>query len=265
MSKINDVFVKLKENQDKALVGYVTAGDPNLQELPKIIKTLEQGGVDIIEVGVPFSDPLADGPVIQQAGQRALQNGFSLLKMFETLETIRPITDVPLVLMVYYNTIFRFGEERFINHCVQCGINGIIIPDLPFEEQDGFVAHLENTEIALIPIVTPVSGARIEKVVQKAKGFVYCVTSLGVTGVRKDFKTDIEQYINEVRKYTDLPLCLGFGIGDAARAKEFSQYADGIIVGSVIVDKVAAISRGESTYEELESFLKGLDEAVKIC
>ncbi|GIM29806.1 tryptophan synthase alpha chain [Clostridium polyendosporum] len=261
-NRMEKTFSGLREENKKGLIGYITAGDPNLDFLKSLLKAMEDGGADVIEIGVPFSDPLADGPVIQKAAQRALKNGFSVDKLFDTLKDIRKEVSTPLVFLVYYNTIFAYGEEKFIEKCAACGIDGLIIPDLPLEEQEVLKADLKKVNMSLIPLVAPTSEERIKNIVDDASGFVYCVTSLGVTGVRSEFSIDLRKYIEKIRKNTTLPLCLGFGIGDVEKAKEFSVFADGIIIGSVLVKKVEEIGKGEATIVDLRNLVKSFKDAI---
>lgn len=261
-NRIQKAFNALKEENKKGLIGFISAGDPNLDLLKGLLKAMEDGGADVIEIGIPFSDPLADGPVIQKASQRALANGFAIDKLFDTLKDIREEIKTPLVFLVYYSTVFGYGEEKFVEKSAACGIDGLIIPDLPLEEREGLKADLDKVNMSLIPLVAPTSEERIRNIVSDANGFVYCVTSLGVTGVRSEFSIDLKKYIENIRKNTTLPLCLGFGIGDVEKAKEFSVFADGIIIGSVLVKKVEEIGKGEATIFDLKNLVKSFKEAI---
>ncbi|MBZ4683620.1 MAG: tryptophan synthase subunit alpha [Fusobacteriales bacterium] len=233
MSRIKTCFEKLKKENKTALITYLTAGDPNIEQTENLIYAKAKAGADIIEIGIPFSDPPADGPVIQRAAKRALDNGVKVDDIFNMVKNIRKTLDIPLVFLVYYNIIFSYGKDKFIKNCEEVGIDGLIIPDLPLEERDEILPLPETLD--LIPLVAPNSKDRIGKIVENTSGFVYCVSSMGVTGVRDNFEINIENYLNEVRKYTDLPLAIGFGISKRSDVEKFEKIADGVIVGSAIV------------------------------
>lgn len=257
MNRIDEKFKTLKEMNKKAFIAYVCGGDPTLEDTEKIIYTLEKSGCDIIELGIPFSDPVADGPVIQDASLRSLNNGFKINKFFETVKKIRTNSQVPLVAMVYYSTIFGYGKEKFVTNCIESGIDGIIVPDLPYEESDELMPLLENTELYLIPLISVTSNDRIPMLVEKAKGFVYCVSSLGVTGERKSFDSRVSDFVKKVKSYTDVPACVGFGISKREDVQAFEKYADGVIVGSAIVKKIFE-SKGD--LDKVSAFIKELTE-----
>lgn len=238
MNRIDEKFKVLKQMNKKALIPYVTAGDPTIDKTEELILAIEAAGADIIEIGIPYSDPLADGPVIEAAGLRSLSNGFKLSKVFNCVKNIRVKSQVPLVFMLYYNTIFGYGRQRFIQQCVECGIDGLIIPDLPLEEQNEIETYLEGTHIHLIPLMAVTSKDRIPAIAKKAKGFIYCVSSLGVTGVRTSFDERVYDFLKDVKRHTDLPTCVGFGIASKQDIERFDQYADGCIVGSALVKKI---------------------------
>lgn len=257
MSKIKTVFDKLKSKNKKALITFVTAGDPNLEKTEQIIYAKAEAGADIIELGIPFSDPPADGPVIQAAAKRALDNGVKIKHIFEMVTKVRKNIETPLVYLVYFNMIMSYGVAKFIDECIKSGIDGLIIPDLPLEERHEIAPHMPE-ELDLIPLVAPNSGDRIPAIVEDGKGFVYCVSSMGVTGTRDTFETDIKSYLEEIRKATDLPLAVGFGISKRKDVEKFEEFADGIIVGSAIV-KIVETSNGsaEAVAEKVKE-LKGL-------
>lgn len=244
MSRIKTVFDKLKSENKKALITFVTAGDPSIEATEQIIYAKAEAGADIIELGIPFSDPPADGPVIQAASKRALDNGVKIKHIFEMVKRVRKNIDTPLVYMVYFNMIYAYGVANFIDECIKSGIDGIIVPDLPLEERHEIAVHMPE-ELDLIPLVAPNSGNRIPAIVEDGAGFVYCVSSMGVTGTRDSIQTDVKAYIETVRKATDLPLALGFGISNRADVEKFEEFADGIIVGSAIV-KIVANSNGDA-------------------
>lgn len=255
MNRIDKKFQSLKAEGKKALIPYICSGDPSVEMTEKLVYTLEEAGSDIIELGIPFSDPLADGPVIQAAGLRAFAGGYRLADTFKIAENVRKNSEIPLVIMVYYSSIIGFGKEKFLEGCINADVDGLIVPDLPYEEYDEFKPLLEGTGIYMIPLVGLTSGQRIPKLVKEAKGFVYCVSSMGVTGVRKEFDTRVESFVKEVQKYTDTPACIGFGISSKEDIERFEAYADGCIVGSAIVRKIFE-SNGD--LEQVKDFVKGL-------
>ncbi|MDO5388213.1 MAG: tryptophan synthase subunit alpha [Clostridia bacterium] len=255
MNRIDKKFEELNKKGKKALIPYICSGDPSVDMTEKLVYALEEAGADIIELGIPFSDPLADGPVIQDAAIRAFAGGYRLKDTFTVIENVRRKSDIPLVIMVYYSSIIGYGRERFAESCVKCGVDGLIIPDLPYEEYDEFEGCLEGTDIYMIPLVGLTSGERIPKLVKNAKGFVYCVSSMGVTGVRKEFDTRVESFVREVKKYTDTPACIGFGISSREDIEKFEEYADGCIVGSAIVRR---IFESGCELEAVKEFVSGL-------
>lgn len=239
MNRINKKFRELAKKKQKALITYVTAGDPDLNSTEKIIYAKINGGADVIELGIPFSDPLADGPVIQEASLRSLQQGTTPEKVFSLIEKVREKTDIPLVLLVYYNTILSYGVEKFVDRC-KGNIDGVIIPDLPFEESGEVMPYFNQVDTALIPMLSPTSQDRIEKILNvfNEKGFVYCVTSLGVTGMDSSFYKDLDHYLATVRNHSKIPICAGFGIKDKNDFNRISPLVDGVIIGSAIVKEI---------------------------
>ncbi|WP_461206442.1 tryptophan synthase subunit alpha [Clostridium sp. DL1XJH146] len=255
MNRIDEKFIKLKEENKKALITFLTAGHPTIDKTERLIYALEKAGSDIIEVGIPFSDPLADGPVIQKASQHAIDNGITLRAIFDCIERVRENSDIPLLFLVYYNSIFSYGIEKFISKCTDIGIDGLIIPDLPLEEQDEIMPYIANSDIALIPFATPTSGERVKDTTKNMKGFVYCVSSLGVTGMKDSFYNNIQEYLEKVRKHTDMPLAIGFGIKSKEDIKRFEPLVDAVIVGTAIV-KCIEESNGDT--EKVIEFVKKL-------
>ncbi len=255
MNRIDEKFKMMKEKGEKAFIPYVCGGDPSLEDTEKVIYALEEAGCHVIELGIPFSDPLADGPVIQEASLRAIQNGFKIDKFFETVKNIRKKSDVALVAMVYYSTVFGYGREKFIKNCIDSGIDGVIIPELPYEELDEIESLVENTDLYIIPLVAITSGDRMPMIVKKAKGFIYCVSSLGVTGERKTFDKRIFSFINKIKEVTDTPVCVGFGISQREDVELFEKDADGVIVGSAIVRN---IFESKMDLEKVKAFIAGL-------
>lgn len=253
MSRIGKKFETLAGKT--AFIGYITAGDPSIEKTKDLVLAMEKGGCDIVELGVPYSDPVSDGPVIQAAAQRALDNGATVDKIFDVVKDIRKESQIPLVFLVYYNTIYATGIETFVNKCLEAGVDGLIIPDLPLEERVEILPHLTK-DIDLIPLVAPNSGDRVEKILENGGGFVYCISSFGVTGTREEFDSSIETYLKEVKKVSTLPLAIGFGISTRKDVEIFEKLANGVIVGSALV-KVVAESDGNSDalYEKVKELI----------
>lgn len=257
MNRIENKFSELKQIEKKAFVPYVCAGDPSLRDTVDIVLALEEAGASVIELGVPFSDPLADGPVIQAASIRSIDAGFTVKGFFNTVKEIRKKSEIPLVAMVYYSTIFGFGTQKFIDLCVESGIDGIIVPDLPYEEYDEIMPYIEKTDICLIPLIAITSKDRIPMLVEKTRGFIYCVSSLGVTGERAAFDTRVNDFVKTVKNATNTPVCVGFGISKKEDVKRFDGIADGVIVGSAIVRKIFDTA---VDLEKLKKFIKELTQ-----
>ncbi|MBW5446626.1 tryptophan synthase subunit alpha [Cohnella sp. CFH 77786] len=236
---IDAVFARLKESGETALIPFLTMGDPDLETSVALVQAAEQAGAHMIELGVPYSDPLADGPVIQRASERALRNRVSLLDCIEVASKARSRgVRMPFILFTYFNPALQLGLDRFFGLLKEHGFSGVIIPDLPMEE-DGETREIAGKAgIHLIPLVAPTSEARVERIASRASGFVYCVSSLGVTGVRTSFHEGIEEFLATVRKAARVPICVGFGISSREQAEKFAGSCDGVIVGSAIVRKI---------------------------
>lgn len=262
MSNLQKAFDRAKSEGRKAFIPFVTAGDPTLDATEKFIYTLERAGSDIVEIGIPFSDPIADGPVIQRANIRALANNVTITKVFEMVEKIRKTTDVPLVFLLYANTVYYYGVENFFKKCQQVGIDGVIIPDLPFEEKDTFDIFATACDVDIISLVAPTSKERIKEIGKDAKGFLYCVSSMGVTGTRENIQTDLREMFGLIDDYCKIPKALGFGVSNVEQAKILKDYADGIIVGSAIVKIIEEYK--EESQEALMNFAKEMVEALKV-
>lgn len=230
MSRIEQAFSK-----HKAFIAFVTAGDPNLLITEQLLYAMEEAGADLIEIGIPFSDPVAEGVVIQAANERALMAGTTTDKIFDLVAKVRERVTVPLVFLTYMNPIFTYGKERFMKRCKECGIDGIIIPDVPYEEKEEVSEIMKTYGIDRISMIAPTSHERITMIAKEAEGFVYCVSSLGVTGVRSSITTDLDGMIETVRKATNLPCTVGFGIATPEQARAMAEKSDGAIVGSAIV------------------------------
>ncbi|WP_152393945.1 tryptophan synthase subunit alpha [Paenibacillus guangzhouensis] len=238
-NRIDQSFEKLRAASETALIPFLTIGDPDIQTSIEIIKQLEAAGADMVELGVPYSDPLADGPVIQRASSRALQHRITILDCIHVAREAREQgVTLPFILFTYYNPVLQLGLERFFDLLGENDISGIIIPDLPVEEDHHVRELAMKTKIHLIPLVAPTSQDRIERIVRNAGGFIYCVSSLGVTGERSSFHEGIEAFIQSVKKASDLPVAVGFGISTNEQFRMFSHMCDGVVVGSAIVRKI---------------------------
>ena len=255
MSKIHEAF----EN-GKAFIAFVTGGDPDLDTTKKIIKEMEKAWADLIEIGIPFSDPIAEGPIIQEANERALANGCTTDKLFDALKDIKDEVSVPLVFLTYINPIYAYDVDKFLTRCNECGIQGLIIPDLPYEEKDEIADECKNHDVDIISLIAPTSHDRIKMIAKEATGFIYCVSSLGVTGVRSDINTDLGGMVKLVRETTDVPCAFGFGIATPEQAEYVAKYSDGAIVGSAIVKIVAKY--GKDCLPYINEYVKNMKEAV---
>ena len=239
MNRIEETFQKLNEKGEKAFITYMTAGLPNMEGTKRIIHTQEEAGTDIIELGIPFSDPVADGPVIQAASYKSILQGTNIRKVLSAVgEVRREGSQIPIVFMMYFNTILHYGIEAFARDCASAGVDGLIVPDLPFEEQGELREALENTENAplIIQLVAPVSKQRIPKILDQARGFVYCVSSMGVTGQAGSFHRDVLEYLSEVKRVSKIPVMMGFGIRTAKDVEPMKDIIDGAIVGTHFIN-----------------------------
>lgn len=259
-NRIDKKFEQLKQSNKKALITFVTAGDPDLETTEKLVLSMFAAGSDIIELGVPFSDPIAEGPVIQKASRRALDGGTTLVKIFALVKRLREKTDEPLVLMMYLNTIFRFGTARFFKLCVENGVDGVIVPDLPYEERDEIEGEADKAGVVAVRMVAPTSHERIAAIAGDAKGFLYCVSSTGVTGMRQNFSTDFDAFFGAIKKAAKIPCAVGFGISGPEQARKMSAYCDGVIVGSAIVNIVE--KEKQASPEPVADFVRSLKEAI---
>lgn len=255
MSRIKSAF----EN-GKAFIPFITCGDPDLETTEKVVRAAAENGADLIELGIPFSDPTAEGPVIQGANMRALANGTTTDKIFDMVKNIRKDINVPMVFMTYANVVFSYGAEKFISICNQIGIDGLILPDLPFEEKDEFLPICRKYDVDLISLVAPTSANRIEMISRQAEGFIYIVSSLGVTGTRSEISTDLETLVSMVRKNTDVPCAIGFGISTPEQAKKMADIADGAIVGSAVVKIIEEYGRDAAKH--VGEFVKSMKQAI---
>ena len=255
MSNIKKAF-----DHGKAFIPFMTCGDPDLETTIEAVKAAENAGADLIELGIPFSDPTAEGPVIQEANERALRGGVTTDKIFEAVRTMRKDVRLPMVFMTYANVVFSYGAEKFISSCAELGMDGLILPDLPYEERGEFLPVCEKYGIDLVSMVAPTSEDRIKRIASDAKGFLYIVSSLGVTGVRKEIKTDLSGILAMVRQYTDTPAAIGFGISTPEQAKRMAEISDGVIVGSAIVKLFKEHGREAPVY--VREYVEKMKKAV---
>ena len=257
MSKIEKAFEK-----GKVFIGFITGGDPCSEKTEEFVFEMIAGGADIIEIGIPFSDPVAEGPTIQSANIRALASGTTIDKLFTIIENLRKKTQIPLLFMTYLNPVFNYGYERFFTECERVGLNGIIIPDLPFEEKKEVSAIAHTHQIDLITMVAPTSENRIEKLVSGASGFIYTVSSMGVTGVRNELDKNTGALLAKVKSKAHIPVAAGFGIGTPEQAQQTALHADGVIVGSAIVHLVEKYGDDAGPY--IREFVSSMKEAIKV-
>ncbi|ANE47961.1 tryptophan synthase subunit alpha [Paenibacillus swuensis] len=242
MNRIDQTFQQLKRDGQSALIPFITVGDPDVATSIRIIQAMEEAGADLIELGVPYSDPLADGPVIQRASQRALEHQITVIDCIKAAgESRKSGVNLPFILFTYYNPLLQLGFETLFNLLRENDISGLIIPDLPVEESSVIAKYTSEYNIHLIPLVAPTSNERIERIVNSASGFIYCVSSLGVTGERADFHQEVEKFIQNVKEATSLPVAVGFGISNREQVERFSELCDGVIVGSAIVRKIEEV------------------------
>ncbi len=239
MSKLASAF-----QNGKAFIPFLTCGDPDLETTAALVRAMAAAGADLIELGIPFSDPTAEGPVIQAANLRALTGGVTTDQIFQLVEHLRQDVTIPLVFMTYANVVYSYGAERFMENAAQCGVNGLILPDVPLEEKEEFAPICRSHGLELVSMIAPTSQERVERIARQAEGFLYCVSSLGVTGVREAITTDVGALIRQVRQANpDIPCAVGFGISTPQQAADMARHADGVIVGSAIVKLIAPPGR----------------------
>ena len=264
MGRIDETFAKLRERGERALVAYVMAGDPSLAETRRLIAEAEQRGADVIELGVPFSDPLADGPVIQRAGTRALASGTTLARVMELVATLRAEVRLPLVLFTYYNPVLAFGLKSFARTAVDAGADGVIVPDLPYEEAEPLRAEAEPAGLDLIQLVAPTSTpARVKTIARLSRGFVYVVSLTGVTGERRALPPDLDAQVRTVRMVTTKPVCVGFGVSTPEHAAAVGRLADGVVVGSAIVRTIEQHAGTAGLSEHVGDFIAALKQPLR--
>lgn len=256
MSNISKAF-----EHGKAFIPFVTCGDPSLDVTEEVVYAMVEAGADLIELGIPFSDPTAEGPVIQGANIRALAGGVTTDKVFDLVRKLRKKVTIPMVFMTYANVVFSYGSERFISTCKEIGIDGLILPDIPYEEKDEFDGICKQYDVDLISLITPTSHERISMIANDASGFVYCVSSLGVTGTRTKITTDIGAMVDLVKKTKDIPCAVGFGISTPEQAKQMAEKSDGVIVGSAIVKLCAQY--GKDCVPYVRDYVKSMKDAIR--
>lgn len=263
MDRITKMFKELRKENKKAFIAYICAGDPNLHVTYRLAIALQEAGVDLIELGIPFSDPLADGPTIQAASQRALIKGANLSKIFNLVERLRKGIEIPIVFMSYYNPIYQFGLRDFVIRAKKTGLDGVIIPDLPPEEAGDFMRFADKKDFCTIFLLAPTSTKeRIKLIASRSRGFIYYVSVTGVTGARESLPEDIKDNLSLVRKITKKPVCIGFGVSKPSQIKDIARFSDGIIVGSAIIKRIEKNLNKKDLVEKVKRFVKTLTEAT---
>ena len=255
MSNIGKAF----ENK-KAFIAFITCGDPDLETTVEVVKEAVKNGADLIELGIPFSDPTAEGPTIQGANLRALTGGVTTDKIFDMVKELRKDVSVPMVFMTYANVVFSYGAERFMKTCSEIGIDGIILPDLPYEEKEEFHPVCAKYGVDLISLIAPTSENRIARIAKDAEGFIYVVSSLGVTGTRSEIKTDLESIVRAIRENSKVPCAIGFGISRPEQAKKMADISDGAIVGSAIIKIIEKYGKDSPKY--VGEYVKSMKDAI---
>lgn len=256
MNRLKRVFAN-----GMAFIPFITAGDPALEVTEELTLGLAEAGADLIELGIPFSDPVAEGPVIQEADRRALTKGVTTDKIFALVERVRRRSQAPLALMTYVNPVFTYGTRRFMKNCQEVGVDAVIVPDTPYEERDELAPFCSEHGVRLISMIAPTSKNRIQMIAREAQGFVYCVSSMGVTGTRQEIGSEAEEMIKEVKKVNDIPCAIGFGVSTPEQAKGMAKFADGVIVGSAIVKIIA--EHGMDCLPHVLDFARLMNEAIK--
>ena len=253
-------IAKAFENK-KAFIPFITCGDPDLETTAKIVREAVANGADLIELGIPFSDPTAEGPVIQGANIRALKGGVTTDKVFDLVRELRKNVTIPMVFMTYANVVFSYGADKFISTCKEIGINGLILPDLPYEEKEEFLPLCRKYGVDLISLIAPTSENRIAMIAKEADGFIYLVSSLGVTGTRSEINTDLKSIVDVIRQNSSVPCAIGFGISTPAQAKKMADIADGAIVGSAIIKIIEQYGKDAPRY--VGEYVKSMKDAIR--
>ena len=255
MNRIRSAF-----SSKKVFMPFITCGDPDMETTEKLLYALVEAGAGIIELGVPFSDPVAEGPVIEAASERALKAGCTVEKLFDLVYKVRQKISIPLLFMTYYNPVFSYGSAAFAERCAKCGIDGLIVPDLPFEERDELLKLCIPQKLELISLISPTSDDRIAKIAQNSDGFLYCISSLGVTGIRSELGDYARRMIEQVKKSADIPCAVGFGISNPQQARQMASFADGVIIGSAIVRIIEQY--GTNCVEPVRQFANEITQAI---
>lgn len=256
MSRVREAF-----QNGKAFIPFITCGDPDLETTMELVKVMEREGADLVELGIPFSDPTAEGPVIQGANLRALSGGVTTDQIFDMVEKLRETVKIPMVFMTYANVVYSYGTERFMQRASAAGMDGLILPDVPFEEKEEFAPVCRKYGMDLISLIAPTSHDRIAMIAKEAEGFVYCVSSLGVTGVRSEITTDVGAMVQLVKQASDIPAAIGFGISGPEQAAKMAKVSDGVIVGSAIVKIIEKYGRDAAPY--VAEFVKSVKGAIR--
>jgi tryptophan synthase alpha chain len=263
MNKIDKTFKRLRGSKNKALIIYITGGYPNLNATKKLIQTLEKSGADLIEIGIPFSDPLADGPTIQRSSTNAISKGANIKSIINTVRSLKGKINIPLLFMTYFNPVLYYGLDRFIKDSTKAGIDGVIIPDLPPEESESIIKLSKKNKFSTVFLIAPTStNDRIKLVSKRSTGFIYYVSLTGVTGARKHLPKDIKEHIKKIKKFTDKPVCIGFGVSNREQAAKMSRIADGVIVGSAVIRIIENNIGNERYLKKVSKFTRSLKEAI---
>ena len=256
MNRISKAF-----SSGKVFIPFITGGDPDIETTEKLLFALCEAGADMIEIGVPFSDPIAEGPVIEAADERALKAGFTVDKLFELVARVRDSINVPLLFMTYFNPVFVYGISKFTENCAKCGLDGIIVPDLPFEERGELLGPCLSRGLELISLIAPTSEDRIADIARNSSGFLYCVSSLGVTGERSNLGGGARSMVESVRRISSIPCAVGFGVSTPEQARDIAGFADGVIVGSAIVRIIG--KHGRDCIEPVRRYVKEMKRGLR--
>ncbi|MBL7069153.1 MAG: tryptophan synthase subunit alpha [Candidatus Omnitrophica bacterium] len=264
MNRIDKRFKELRRKKKKAFIVYVTAGDPNAKATERIILELDRCGVDILELGIPFSDPIADGPTIQAASQRSLSNNINIGKILGLVGRVRRATDIPIALMTYYNPVYIYGIKDFVKDAKDAGVDGIIVPDLPPEEAEELISYSRRANFKNIFLLSPTSSReRIKFITKKSSGFIYYVSLTGVTGARESLPKDIANNVKMIKRMTDKPVCVGFGVSTPKQARSIARIADGVIVGSAVIKVIEKNLKKRDIHKKVARFITSLIRPVK--
>ena len=264
MNRIEEKFAQLKKSSGKAFISYITAGDPNLERTEQLVLALERAGTDIVELGIPFSDPLADGKTNQEAAERALKNNVTLKQVINLVSNLRQKTQIPIIFFTYINPVYQYGYENFAKDAASAGVDGVLALDMPPEEVSPLKKELDKTGVHSIFLIAPTSTEeRIKKITAQANGFIYYVSRTGVTGEQKSMSDDIEEHINLIKKHSKLPIAVGFGVSNPEHVCEISKFADGVVVGSAIVRRIGEGGNSDDMIQNIEKFVEELTNPLK--